>query len=64
MHIAYSSDELKKLARILNEILVQARMRDPEVSTDDIVQRVCALIDHGEQDATKLRNAGLNGATP
>ncbi|MBS0233405.1 MAG: hypothetical protein JSR99_07950 [Proteobacteria bacterium] len=62
MHVSYSSDELKNLARILNEILVQARKRDPEMSTDDIVQRVCALADGGERDIRKLESAAFDPA--
>jgi len=57
MHIGYSSDELKSLARILNTLLVEARDERPELSTDDVVQRVYALADRGERDATKLRHA-------
>ncbi len=60
MHVAYSSDELKNLARILNEILVQARKSDPEVSADAIVQRVCALADGGERDIAKLKSAAFD----
>ncbi len=59
MHVAYSSDDLKNLARILSDILAQARKLDPDISTDDIVQRVCALADRGERNAKRLKNAAL-----
>ncbi|MBS0250536.1 MAG: hypothetical protein JSR78_05665 [Proteobacteria bacterium] len=57
MHGSYSSDELKSLVRILNEILVQARTCRPDLATDDVVERVCSLADRGERDAQKLRQA-------
>ena len=53
----YSSDELKKLARIINDILLETRGRFPELSTDDVVQRVCAIADQGERDISKFREA-------
>jgi hypothetical protein len=55
--VSYSSDELKNLARIINEILAEAQERRPELSTDDVVQRVCEFADEGEKDASKLRAA-------
>ncbi len=48
---SYTSDELKNLARVLNEILVEARRDQSELSTDEIVQRVCELADRGERNA-------------
>jgi hypothetical protein len=54
---SYSSDELKTLVRILNEILVKARTCRPDLSTSEIVERVCALADGGERDADNLHNA-------
>jgi hypothetical protein len=59
MNVSYSSDELKTLARVLNEILAEARKVRPELSTDDVVQRVCALADRGERDAKSLYDAVL-----
>jgi hypothetical protein len=59
MNVSYSSDELKTLARVLNEILAEARKLRPELSTDDIVQRVCTLADRGERDAKSLYDAAL-----
>ncbi|RUO97339.1 hypothetical protein [Hyphomicrobium sp.] len=56
---SYTSDELKNLARILNDILVEARRHRPELSTDDVVQRVCALADEGERDHGKFFRAVL-----
>lgn len=57
MHGCYSSDELKSLVRILNDILAQARTRRPDLATDDIVERVFSLADRGERDARKLHQA-------
>ena len=53
----YSSDELKTLVRILNEILAEAKDRRPDLSKDDIVQHVFALTDEGERSVSKLRDA-------
>lgn len=58
----YSSDELKKLARIISEILSETRSRCPELSTDDVVQRVCAIADQGERDISKFREAVMAAA--
>ncbi|SFV26912.1 hypothetical protein [Hyphomicrobium facile] len=58
----YSSDELKKLAHIINEILTEARSHRPELSTDDVVQRLCAIADQGERDISKFRAAVMNQA--
>lgn len=60
--ISYSSDELKKLARIISDILAEAQKRRPELSTDEVVRRICALADHGERDIAKLRSAVLKKA--
>lgn len=57
MHVAYSSDELKSLVRILNDILAQARTSRPDLATDDVVERVFSLADRGERDPQKLRQA-------
>lgn len=57
MHVAYSSDELKSLVRILNDILAQARASRPDLATDDVVERVFSLADRGERDPQKLRQA-------
>ena len=57
MQASYSSDELKTLARVLNDILVEARRARHQLSTDEIVQRVCSLSDGGERDAIVLRQA-------
>lgn len=59
MHACYNSDELKSLVRILNDILSEARRCRPDLSTDDIVQRVFALADRGERSAQELRDAVL-----
>lgn len=58
----YSSDELKKLAHIINEILIETRTHRPELSTDDVVQRLCAIADRGERDISKFRAAVMNQA--
>ncbi|WP_045837049.1 hypothetical protein [Hyphomicrobium sp. 99] len=58
----YSSDELKKLAHIITEILAETRSRYPELSTDDVVQRVCAIADQGERDISKFRKAVMMDA--
>ena len=58
----YSSDELKKLARIINEILVETRARCPELTRDEVVQRVCAIADQGERDISKFREAVMANA--
>jgi hypothetical protein len=60
MHASYSSDELKALARTLGDILVEARTLRPDLSTDDVVQHVCALADDGERDAKNLHIAVLS----
>lgn len=57
MHGSYSSDELKSLVRILNDILTEARKHRPDLSTDDVVQRVCTLADRGERDTGRFREA-------
>jgi hypothetical protein len=57
MHGSYTSEELKNLARVLSEILVEARRERPELSTDDVVQRVCELADRGERQAENLFEA-------
>lgn len=57
MDVIYSSDELKSLVRILNDILSEARKCRPELSTDDIVQRFFMLADRGERDARTLHDA-------
>lgn len=57
MHGSYSSDELKSLVRILNDILAHARTCRPDLATDDVVERVFSLADRGERDAQKLRQA-------
>ena len=69
MDVIYSSDELKSLVRILNDILNEARKCRPELSTDDIVQRFFMLADRGERDARTLHDAvfdssALEGAEP
>ncbi len=43
MQAGYSSDELKFLVRILNDILNEARICRPDLSRQDIAQRVFAL---------------------
>jgi len=53
----YTSDDLKQLARIISEILAETRSRFPELSTDEVVQRVCAIADQGERDISKFRQA-------
>ena len=53
----YSSDELKTLVRILNEIIAEAKDRRPDLSKDDIVQHAFALTDEGERSVSKLRDA-------
>jgi hypothetical protein len=53
----YSSDELKSLARILNDILAQAEKCRPDLSKDEIVDRIFSLADNGERDATKFHRA-------
>ena len=57
MQASYSSDELKTLARVLNDILVEARRARHQLSTDEIVQRVCSLSDGGERDANVFHQA-------
>jgi hypothetical protein len=53
----YSSDELKSLVRILNDILAEARRCRPDLSKDEIVERIFSLADDGERDAQKLHQA-------
>jgi hypothetical protein len=60
--IGYSSDELKHLARIISDVIGEAQTRRSELSTDEVVQRVCGLTDHGERDIAKPRNAILRKA--
>lgn len=57
MNGSYSSDELKSLVRILNDILASARTCRPDLATEDVVERVFSLADRGERDAQKLRHA-------
>lgn len=63
MHVAYSSDELKSLVRILNDILAQARTSRPDLARDDVVERVFSLADRGERDPHKLRQAVFGAST-
>jgi hypothetical protein len=63
MHGGYTSDELKNIARVINEILVEAREKRPELSTDEVVQKVCELADRGERNATNLF-AAIFGSGP
>jgi hypothetical protein len=63
MHATYTSDELKFLVRILNDILSEARICRPDLSRDDIAQRVFTLADRGERDVRKLHRA-VFGAAP
>ena len=60
--IGYSSDELKHLARIISDVIGEAQMRRSELSTDEVVQRMCGLSGHGERDIAKPRNAVLREA--
>jgi len=53
----YSSDELKSLVRILNDILAEARRCRPDLSKDEIVERIFSCADSGERDAKKLHQA-------
>jgi hypothetical protein len=50
----YSSDDLKSLVRILNDILAEAQRCRPDLSKDKIVERIFSLADSGERDAQKL----------
>ena len=58
----YSSDELKELRRILDDIISEARRRPVSMHVDDIVEKVFDLADHGERDPRKLRDAVLKNA--
>ena len=58
----YSSDELKELRRILDDIISEARRRPMSMHVDDIVEKVFDLADHGERDPRKLRDAVLKNA--
>jgi hypothetical protein len=53
----YRSDELKSLARILNDILAEAQKYRPDLSKDEVVALVFSLADCGERDAKKLHRA-------
>jgi hypothetical protein len=58
----YSSDELKELRRILDDIISEARRRPELIHVDDIIEKVFELADHGERDPGKLRDAVLKNA--
>lgn len=58
----YSSDELKELRRVLDDIISEARQRPVSMHVDDIVEKVFELADHGERDPRKLRDAVLKSA--
>ncbi|HVZ06204.1 hypothetical protein [Hyphomicrobium sp.] len=58
----YSSDELKELRRVLDEIISEAGRRSAPMAVDDIIEKVFELADHGERDPRKLREAVLKTA--
>lgn len=58
----YSSDELKELRRVLDDIISEAHQRSAPMHVDDIIEKVFELADHGERDPRKLKDAVLKSA--
>jgi hypothetical protein len=58
----YSSDELKQLHRILDQIVEEMRDAHPGIDIDDIIERMFDAADQGERDPAKLRAAVLQRA--